>query len=253
MMLAKGGSMGALTRGLWLVLLLTAWAPLAAAQEEEMSGTDAEARALFDAGRVAFDEGRFENALEHFQRAYDLSQRPGLLFNIGTAADRLRDDEVALHAFERYLELVPDTENRASVEARIAALRRALERSTPTPDEPSVVPEVTANVAGGGADPAPWILVGTGAAIAVAGAILLTVAMLDLGALEDVPDGSSWTDLQDDVDRVPLLSGLGIGALAVGAATAVVGVVWAVAGGGSSETATLRVGPSGVALAGRFQ
>lgn len=247
--------MGRLIRGCCVVLVLAGWTSLAAAQEEApMSGTDEEARALFDAGRVAFDEGRFENALEHFRRAYDLSQRPGLLFNIATAADRLRNDEEALDAFERYLELVPETENRASVEARIAALRRAMARSTPDTSEPPVLPPVRESAsASEGSDPAPWILVGTGAALAVAGAILLAVAMSDLAALEDVPDGSSWTDIQDDVDRVPLLSGIGIGALAVGVAAAAVGVVWGVAGGSSSESATLRVGPTGVAFAARFQ
>lgn len=86
-------------------------------------GEDAEARALFEAGRAAYSDGRFEDALGHFRRAHELSDRPRLLFNIANTAERLRRDEQALDAYERYLEQVPDAENRAFVEERITALR----------------------------------------------------------------------------------------------------------------------------------
>lgn len=96
---------------------------------EDTSGADAEARAHYMAGQLAFDQGRFDNALDAFQRAYSLSQRPELLYNIGSAADRLRQDAVALDAFERYLELVPHSQHANSVRARIGLLRRAVEDS----------------------------------------------------------------------------------------------------------------------------
>ena len=87
---------------------------------------DDEARALFTAGRVAFADGRFADALEHFRRSHELSGRPELLFNIGSAADRLRRNEEALEAFRGYLREVPDASNRPSVEARIEVLERAV-------------------------------------------------------------------------------------------------------------------------------
>jgi tetratricopeptide (TPR) repeat protein len=87
---------------------------------------DREARAIYEAAVVAFDEGRFEDALRLFRRAYELSERAELLYNVGTAADRLRRNEEALEAFEAYLAQRPDADNRANVEARVAVLRRAI-------------------------------------------------------------------------------------------------------------------------------
>lgn len=89
---------------------------------------DAEARALFEAGRVAFSDGRFEDALQYFTRAYELSGRAVLLYNVGTSQDRLRHEAEAVAAFERYLELAPDAPNRREVEGRLRVLREELER-----------------------------------------------------------------------------------------------------------------------------
>ncbi|MFW5876973.1 MAG: tetratricopeptide repeat protein [Myxococcota bacterium] len=91
-------------------------------------GSDEEARALFMAGRVAYDERRYEDALEYFQRSYELSGRPELLFNVGQTLDRLRRDREAVKALRRYLEEVPDASNRQQVEARIRALEQAIQR-----------------------------------------------------------------------------------------------------------------------------
>ncbi len=88
--------------------------------------TDREARFLFEAGRTAYDGGRYRESLAHFQRAYELSQRPQLLYNVGQAADRLREDELALDAFERYLSALPAAANRPAVEERIKVLREVL-------------------------------------------------------------------------------------------------------------------------------
>ena len=84
---------------------------------------DAEARQLFLAGEAAYDAGRYESALEHFSRAYALTGRPGLLFNIGSVTERLRRDDEALRSYEAYLEAMPDAPNRPFVESRIAFLR----------------------------------------------------------------------------------------------------------------------------------
>lgn len=89
---------------------------------------DAEARGLFEAGRAAFSDGRFEDALEYFQRSYDLSHRGELLYNIGSAADRLQQEERALTAFEEYLRELPEATNRREVEGRIRVLRQHMDR-----------------------------------------------------------------------------------------------------------------------------
>lgn len=83
---------------------------------------DAEARGIFLAGKAAYEDSRYEAALGHFKRAYELSQRPALLFNIGQAADKLRRDGEALEAFRAYLEQVPDGEGAREAESRVRIL-----------------------------------------------------------------------------------------------------------------------------------
>ena len=108
-----------------LVVLFVAQAalpPSAIAQDDE-------ARGLFLAGRAAFDQGRYEDALDRFREAHRLSGRPELLYNIGQAADRLRRDREALEAFEGYLEQTPsDAPNRSIAQNRVDFLREQLAR-----------------------------------------------------------------------------------------------------------------------------
>ena len=89
------------------------------------ASADDEARALFEAGRVAFSRGRYERALENFREAYALSARAELLYNIGTALDRLRRDAEAIEAFEEFLERRPDSDYAPEVRERVRILRQS--------------------------------------------------------------------------------------------------------------------------------
>jgi tetratricopeptide (TPR) repeat protein len=84
------------------------------------------AKGLFQAGKAAYEAGRYEEALSFFEQAYTQSERPRMLYNIGQTADRLRRDERALEAFRKFLELVPDDPLRVEVEKRVAALEQAV-------------------------------------------------------------------------------------------------------------------------------
>lgn len=88
---------------------------------------DAEARGIFLAGKAAYGDARYEDALRHFKRAYELSKRPVLLFNIGQAADKLRRDQEALDAFEGYLEQVPNGEGKREAESRVRVLEQVIQ------------------------------------------------------------------------------------------------------------------------------
>ena len=99
-------------------LLLLLWTAPAIAQDER------EARQLFEQGAAAFEGGRFEAALASFRESYARSPRSELLYNIATTLDRLRRDREAIDAFRRYLEVVPETDARSEIEARIAQLER---------------------------------------------------------------------------------------------------------------------------------
>lgn len=173
-----------------LLACSAARAPSALAQARAATpdpDADARARDLFEQGRAAYQDARYEEALDLFTRAYALSKRPQLLNNIAQAADRLRLDAQALNAYERYLAEVPDAENRPAVENRIAALKSVLEsqREVPTPAqtaraaEPAPVPQTAAAPAAtaprdeddGSVLSSWWLWAGIGAA-AVAGVII---------------------------------------------------------------------------------
>jgi tetratricopeptide (TPR) repeat protein len=136
------------------------------------SPTDHDARVAFESGDLAFSEGRYEDAFDDFTRAYDLSHRPELLYNIGLAADRLRRDEEAIDAFEAYLDALPEATNRPEVQRRLRALHDAVAAEA----------DIEAAIAVPPADPAPpittsrpiyeewwlWTLVGCAVVAAVA-------------------------------------------------------------------------------------
>jgi tetratricopeptide (TPR) repeat protein len=81
---------------------------------------------LFEAGRVAFEANRYADALQHFQRAFDLSRRFQLQYNLGLAYDRLRRDEEALQAFEAYLSGDSTGDRADEVRARVQALKASV-------------------------------------------------------------------------------------------------------------------------------
>lgn len=80
------------------------------------------ARQAFQEGEQAYYAGRFREALDRFSLAYELSARAELLYNIGTAHDRLNNAEPALRSYREYLEARPEAPNREFVLARIAVL-----------------------------------------------------------------------------------------------------------------------------------
>lgn len=144
--------------GVWLVVLGCLAiggipAPVSAQQSDTgtsgfvfSSGADEDARVVFQAGREAYARGDYESALEAFRQAYEMSNRPELLFNIGQTADRLRRDREARDAFDAYLENVPDAANRVEVEARLRVLREDIARddalraqAASSPSEPPLV------------------------------------------------------------------------------------------------------------------
>ncbi len=97
----------------------------AGSDKEERDARDEEARGLFVAGRAAYDDGRYEEALDYFRRSYELSERPELLYNIGQTSDVLGRNDEALLAFEKYQESYPDGPRSREVQERIFRLRKA--------------------------------------------------------------------------------------------------------------------------------
>jgi tetratricopeptide (TPR) repeat protein len=118
-----------------------------------------EARAEYKAGSDAYALGNYEEAVKHFERSYQLSQEPALLFNLGQSYTRWYDIsgdiehlKKARRLYENYVLNVGSTtldeqgqaDARADAQARIAEVDRRIakheEQSAaqgPGPDKPN--------------------------------------------------------------------------------------------------------------------
>jgi len=103
----------------------------------------------------AYDIQKYSEAVEEYQKAYEIGGDPAMLYNVAQAF-RLNDQvSEALHAYRRYLQRSPNARNRPDVERKIGELERTLETrrkaaevaaasSQPAPvaaTEPAVLPE----------------------------------------------------------------------------------------------------------------
>jgi tetratricopeptide (TPR) repeat protein len=239
-----------------------------------------EARALFMAGRSAFAEGRYQAALDYFEKSYQLSGKPRLLYNIGQCHDRLRNDTKAIEALERYLEEAPEAENRRQVEARLEHLRAAVQarearqgqqQAASKPDrveaQQLTPPQQKRSVDDNRAEAEPgldgldsesfpvWpsITIAAGASVAIAGVVLMLLASSEGSDVEQAPIGASYPELQDKRDSAQQMWVAGQVLIGVGAAAAAGGVVWLILEERSDgETLAVSVAPSGLYLRGGF-
>lgn len=237
----------------------------ATAFAQASQGSDDVARGLFEAGRAAYDSGSYQDALNFFQQAYEYSDRPRLLYNIGQSADRLRMDRTALSAFRRYLELVPDADNVVEVENRIRALEPLVVEDAPVVKTPVTTPPVaptpvqTAQATqspirptietSNGPGVAPWLVVGASGAAVVTGIVLFAVGTQKISTVESAPPMSTWSGFERDAESGPALKDAGLTTMVLGAVGALVGITWILTAEPSQET-TVAVSPNGLTLKG---
>lgn len=86
------------------------------------------AKRHFDRGQKLFTLGKFDEALDEYQKAFDASPLPDFLYNIGQCHRNLGDYEQAIFSFKRFLQLDPEAPNREKVELIIDELEDKLER-----------------------------------------------------------------------------------------------------------------------------
>lgn len=80
------------------------------------------ARRAFDKADKLFALGRFDEALEQYQKAFDAKPIPDFLFNIGQCYRNLNDYDSAIFSFQKFLTLDPETPRREAVEQLINEL-----------------------------------------------------------------------------------------------------------------------------------
>lgn len=83
-----------------------------------------------DAGKLAYEQGRFGDALDAFELSYRKTRDPQTLLRIADAADKLAIHARAVEAYEAYLGHFPNHPDHAFISSRIAANRAALEAAT---------------------------------------------------------------------------------------------------------------------------
>jgi tetratricopeptide (TPR) repeat protein len=195
-----------------------------------------EARTAFAAGEAAFGAGRFDEAARHFERCFEITQEPDVLYNVAATYERMGRLEDAMASYRRYLELRPDTSDRAQIQSRIDAIAselaaRAAAEPEPEPAAAALPPVVSEpeppRIAPPPREPntAAWVLSGVGAGLSIVGAILLGVAQADI---DQVANGTMWAEIQGPYERVPYLVAFGGAGLGVGLAGLAGGGVWLV-------------------------
>ena len=86
------------------------------------------ARRHLERGEKLFALGKFDEALEEYQTAFDAKPLPAFLYNIGQCYRNLGDLDQAIFSFKKYLKLEPDAENRDQVEEYISELESEQEK-----------------------------------------------------------------------------------------------------------------------------
>ncbi len=130
---------------LLLVLIVTLLATRVAHAEDPSTKS---AKRHFDRGQKLFNLGKFDEALDEYQQAYEAKEIPAILFNIGQCYRNLGDYDAAVFSFKKYLKLEPDAENREQVEEYITELETEQEKGNSKKfklDKKKEEPEATAS------------------------------------------------------------------------------------------------------------
>lgn len=196
--------------------------------------TDEIARSHTENGGRYYQLGRYADAAREFQAAYDLSQRPELLFNLGRALENGGRDREALDAYERFEAAGSPGIDPASLRSRIEAVRARLPRAAapvaptvtlrpPTPVTPTPPPRVERPAASRSLA-LPITLLSAGGALLLTGLALGLTVSSTYSDLSDRCSGRVCDPaLQGDADAAStravvgdVLGGVGLAAIAAG-------------------------------------
>jgi tetratricopeptide (TPR) repeat protein len=108
-----------------LVMCLVAIAPRPAFADDPATRS---AKRHFERGEKLFALGKFDEALDEYQKAFDAKPIPDFLYNIAQCYRNLGDYDQAIFSFKKFLKLEPDAPNRESVERTIEQLEEKKDR-----------------------------------------------------------------------------------------------------------------------------
>jgi len=92
-----------------------------------------EVRQHYEKASRAYDVQKFGEAIEEYQKTYEISGDPAMLFNVAQAYRLNGQPQEAVYYYRRYLERSPAASNRAATEQKIADLEKTLAEAKAAP------------------------------------------------------------------------------------------------------------------------
>jgi len=210
-----------------LVVLVLGWAaPVLGEQSGAGSSLTPEQEAAFQATMAEamehYQAHRYPQAIELFQRAYQMRAEPELVYNIARSYERSQQLEEAITAYERFIALPATTSDlRARARTNLTAIRQELaameaaehQEAMPTPVVPTSTPGgATSGREGEGTSTlgplgiAGWVLFGIGAATTIAGVVFAGLTISSDGDFQGASLEEDRLTIREDVERNALLA-----------------------------------------------
>lgn len=133
----------------WIgVIAVVGLVPAVAGAQDVDAQRDEQARLHFQVGAEYFESGEYRDAIREFQRAYELSGRERMHYNLSGCYERLGEFEQAAEHLAAYLDRVDDVANRDALTRRLENLRERVEEHAQreAPAEPEPEPELEVGV-----------------------------------------------------------------------------------------------------------
>jgi tetratricopeptide (TPR) repeat protein len=92
---------------------------------------NSEAKEHYRQGTAAYNLGRYRDAAQEYERAYELTLDPALLFNVAQAYRLAGERQKAVLTYRSYLRTAPEGDRRAIAEAKLKELEAALNFDDP--------------------------------------------------------------------------------------------------------------------------
>lgn len=229
-----------------LILLLVAltlpmMSGIALAQEEEPKEESKEesktVEELYLEGRARYKARDFTGAIESFKGAYKLERNPNFAYNIAKIYEKLKDWDNAIKFYNEFLVLpdIKEKDRKFALEKtkeleRIKQIEEEKANQHPMPDKP---PNVSYNTG--------YIIMGTGGALLITGAVFGVLANGKQSAFEDATTSEEKIAAKDSGKTYALVADIGMG---LGLVTAGVGLVVHLIGGDAAERDASKVASS---------
>ncbi len=264
-----------------LLALLAGLAVALPAQAQSKGRSSAEGH--YNKGMTAYNLGHFQEAIEEFEKAYELRSEPIFLYNIAQSHRQNGNPQRAIFFYRRYVDADPNSKKRVEIEKRIADMQAELdaqkerEAAAANPVPVVVAPPLpypqpapvtaprpalvqTSPTTTTDANPGRGLRIGgiVATGVGVAGAVTGVLLVLHGNSLHDesIAPGSEFDSSK--YDSAKTFRTMGWVAVGVGAAAVATGVTLYILGARDRSKPSVSLAPmlapgaGGAALSGRF-